>query len=378
MRKALIISPTFNEEGNIDKLIRQIFEQQTKTSIWELHVLIVDSNSTDKTAQKVKLLQKKYHFLHLLETPKEGLGKAYMQGFAYGLEKINAYVIFEIDADLSHDPNDIPRFLKKIEEGADFVVGSRYMKGGSIPDNWGLHRKFLSIFANLIVKLGFMKLKVTEWTNGYRAIKAWIIKDSFDYLKNYSGYVFQIAFLDYALKHNAKEVEIPIHFKDRISGISKINAFQYIFNTLLYVLLNSDFIKFVVVGFIGFAVDFSFAYSFINFFHISKAIANMLSAEIAIIFNFLLNNFWSFRHKKIIGGTFAYIKKFITFNLVSSGSILIQGIGIFLALKFIGDKVIHVTSFGISSWIIYKVLLIACVIIPYSYILYNKFIWKEK
>jgi len=96
----------------------------------------------------------------------------------------------------------------------------------------------------------------------------------------------------------------------------------------------------------------------------------MYSAEVAIFFNFMLNNFWSFKDKKIIGGFFAYLIKFITFNLVSSGSIIIQGVGLTLALKFIGDNN--------GSWIIYKILIITFIIIPYSYILYNKFIWKKK
>ncbi|TRZ52273.1 GtrA family protein, partial [bacterium] len=154
---------------------------------------------------------------------------------------------------------------------------------------------------------------------------------------------------------------------------------QYSFQTLLYVFNNSSFIKFVIVGFTGFAVDFSTAYLFINKFHISKAPANMLSAEVAIVFNFLLNNFWSFKHKKIGGGFFAYIVKFITFNLVSSGSIIIQGAGLALTLRFLGDKNIHLFgAVSVGSWIIYKIAIIALVIIPYSYILYNKFIWRNK
>jgi dolichol-phosphate mannosyltransferase len=104
----------------------------------------------------------------------------------------------------------------------------------------------------------------------------------------------------------------------------------------------------------------------------------MMSAEIAIIFNFLLNNFWSFGHKKIEGGAFAYIKKFLTFNLVTSGSIIIQGVGLTVTLNLFGDKIIRIVQFSLSSWILYKIFIIAFIIIPYSYILYNKFIWKEK
>lgn len=368
MKKAVIILPTYNEEGSISSIIPQIFEQQKKTVIWELHVLVVDSYSSDKTAEMVRSLQKKYHNLHLIETKKEGLGKAYLNGFAFALEKLNAFVVMEMDADLSHDPNDVPRFLKKVEEGADFVIGSRYMNGGSIPSDWGFHRKLFSILGNLVIRVGFMRLKNTEWTNGFRAIKSWIIKDAYDHIKNYSGYVFQVAFLDYAITHQAKVVEIPTHFKDRKTGYSKINAIQYIVNSLLYVFFNSSFIKFAIVGFIGFGVDFGISYLGIDVFKKPVWIATLISTETAIISNFILNNFWAFAHKKLEHNPLSYLLSFIKFNLISSGSILIQTIGVQLLVNFAGKQ----------YWPLYKITIITFVIIPYSYILYNKFIWKEK
>lgn len=379
MKKALVVLPTFNEEGSIKKLIEDILTQNKKLPNWNIEILVNDSSSTDNTAKIVKDLQKKYSKkICLLETEKKGLGKAYHQAFVYAIEHVQPFVIIQMDADFSHNPNDIPLFLEKIAKGADFVVGARYIKGGSIPNNWGIHRKILSVLANLTIRLGFMKLSIHEWTNGYRAIKIWLIKDALDHIKNYSGYVFQIAMLDYAIKNGAKLAEIPNNFIDRKYGKSKIFVSQYIFQILAYIFSYSSFIKFVIVGFIGFAVDFSFAYLFINKLHIAKALANMFSAEVAIFFNFLLNNFWSFKDKKITGGFFAYLIKFITFNFVSSGSIIIQGVGLGLALRFIGDKTIYILGATISSWIIYKILIIAFIIIPYSYILYNRFIWKKK
>ena len=184
--------------------------------------------------------------------------------------------------------------------------------------------------------------------------------------------------MDYAIKKGAKVAEIPNNFIDRKYGKSKIFVSQYIIQILMYIFNYSSFVKFVIVGFIGFAVDFSLAYLFINKFHVAKAPANMLSAEFAIVSNFFLNNFWSFRYKKIAGGFFTYLIKFITFNFVSSGSIIIMGGGMALALKFLGDKDIHLLgTISIESWIVYKIAIIALVIIPYSYIFYNKFIWKK-
>ncbi len=378
MKKAAIILPTYNEGENVAKLIPLIFEIETKVPNWELNVVVVDSHSTDTTEEKVLSLIKKYPRLHLIRMKKEGLGKAYIEGFRIAIEKLNPFLLFEMDADLSHNPDDIPKLLKKVEEGADFVIGARYIKGGSIPQNWGLHRKIFSVLANLFVRFGFMKPEINDWTNGYRAIKSWIIKEASEHIKKYSGYVFQIALLDFAIKKNARIAQVPIHFKDRTSGVSKINAPQFIITTILYVLTHSAFIKFVIVGLLGFVVDFVFAYVFINSLRINKPVSNMLSAEIAIMSNFALNNFWSFRHKKIEGDVISYGKKFITFNLVSSGSIIIQGVGITIALRIFGDKIIHLAQFNLSSWILYKILIIAFLIIPYSYILYNKFIWREK
>lgn len=379
MKKALVILPTYNEAGTIEKLIIDILAQNQNALNWEIQVLVNDSSSTDDTAKIVKTLQKKYlNNIYLLETKKEGLGKAYHQAFLYAIQHIQPFVIIQMDADFSHNPNDIPLFLGSIAKGADMVIGARYIKGGSIPKNWGIHRKVLSIFANFIIRLGFMKPNIHEWTNGYRAIKIWLIKDSLEHIKNYSGYVFQIAMLDYAIKREAKLAEIPNNFIDRKYGKSKIFVSQYILQIFTYIFSHSSFIKFVIVGLIGFAVDFSFAYLLINKFHLNKPSANMLSAEIAIFFNFLLNNFWSFKDKKIIGGFFAYLIKFITFNFVSSGSIIIQGVGLSLALRFIGDKNLQLFGINIGSWIIYKILIIAFIIIPYSYILYNKFIWKKR
>lgn len=368
MKKAVAILPTYNEAGNIEPLVKRIEEVNKKLENWDIEVLIVDSFSTDKTAKIVKDLQKKINTLHIIEVPKEGLGKAYLRGFNFAINKFNPYLIIQMDGDGQHDPDKIPAFLEEIQKGADFVVGTRYSKGGSIPKNWGLHRKILSIGANLSIRLGFMKPKITEWTNGYRAIKTWIIRGSLDHIKNYSGYVFQVAMIDYALKNNAKMSEIPVNFKERRFGISKINALQYSSQTILYVLTHSSFVKFVIVGLFGFGIDFGISYLGIDMFHKPVWIITLLSTESAIISNFFLNNFWAFSHKKIERSSNSFLFAFLKFNLVSSGSIAIQTIGMQILVGLLGRNL----------WYLYKIGIIAIVIIPYSYILYNKFIWKSK
>ncbi|QQG44656.1 MAG: glycosyltransferase [Candidatus Roizmanbacteria bacterium] len=368
MKKAAIVVPTYNEAGTIETLIIDIFEQNKKTPNWELHIVVVDSDSEDKTQEIVTNLIKKYPRLHLIKTKKEGLGKAYIEGFTVSIEKLNPYLIFEMDADLSHDPASIPNFLHKIEKGADFVIGSRYIKGGSIPENWGIHRKILSVVGNLIIKVGFMKPRITDWTSGYRAIKSWIVKEASPHIKNYSGYVFQVAFLDYALKKHAIVAETPINFKDRNYGVSKLNSFQTIFQTLLYVFTNSSFVKFVIVGAIGFVIDFGIFYFLTKFAHLVSWKANLISTETAVLSNFMLNNFWSFAHKKVDHNKKSYIKGFFKFNLVSSGNIIIQTVGVEILKALFGIKLLY----------IYKVAVIVFIVIPYSYFFYNKVIWKHK
>lgn len=368
MKIAVIILPTFNESKNVKRLIEEIFEQQKSLGQWELSVLVVDSSSPDKTAEIVKKIKKNFKNLFLLETEKEGLGKAYVTGFTYVLKHLNPDVIFEMDADFSHSPDKIPDFLKHVDNGADFVIGARYIPGGSIPKDWAFHRKLFSVLGNLIVRFGMMKLSVTDWTSGFRAIRTWIVREITPELSSYSGYVFQVALLDKALKRGAKVVEVPIHFLDREYGVSKINSIQYIIQTLLYVFTKSSFIRYVIVGLIGAVLDFGISYLLIEKLNLYLWVATLISAETAIISNFLFNNFWSFSHKKLETKASLYINQFFKFNIISTGSLIIQAGGIELLAYLFGRK----------YWYLYKVFILAFVVIPYSYILYNKIIWKEK
>lgn len=368
MRKAVIVLPTYNEAKNIGKMLQSIFEVESDIHNWSINILVVDSNSPDGTAVFVEKLQKKHNNLSLLKTEKEGLGQAYIHGFTYALDNLNPFVLFEMDSDLSHDPKDIPKFLKKIEEGSDFVVGSRYIPGGSIPKDWEIHRKIFSVVGNWIVRLGFMKLSVTEWTNGYRAIKSWIVKKHLTDMEGYTGYVFQIALLDNAIKSGAKVQEIPVNFTDRIEGSSKIDSVEYIYQTIKYVFLNSSFIKFAIVGGIGFIIDFGISYFLIETVIVSVWLSTIISAETAIASNFLLNNQWSFKHKRLNRKERSLLWNFIKFNAIASGSLLIQTVGM----------TVSTNVFGVTYWYIYKVLIIIFIIIPYSYFFYNKLVWKDK
>ncbi len=378
MKKALIVIPTYNERENIKILIPQIEKVVERIDNWEVDILIVDDDSPDGTYEEALSLKKTYKNIHILQGKKNGLGRAYLRGFAYGIEKINPLVMFEMDADCQHTPDLIPRFLQEVEKGADFVIGSRYIDGGSIPSNWTLDRKFYSVVGNLIASLGFMNFSVHDWTSGYRAMKTWFLKEVSPEMKGHNGYEFQIALLDKAMKRHLVIREIPLQFTDRNTGDSKLSSMVVIPNTLLYIFRNSTFIKFAIVGAMGFMVDFGIAALLINTTHLSTPTANAASAECAIIFNFLMNNYWSFRHKKIPSGPFSFIRKLVKFNLVSSGSIIIQWTGLIVLISIFGEQTHTLfTTVNISSWVIYKIFLIAGIIIPYSYFMYNRFIWKK-
>lgn len=368
MKKAVIILPTYNEKENIKTLIPKIFHMAKKITNWQISILVVDDYSPDNTAKIVEKLQEKYPDLFLVKKKKEGLGKAYNFGFSYALKNIKPEVIFEMDADWSHDPRLIPQFLKEIEKGNQFVIGSRYIEKGSIPSDWAWYRKIFSVVGNLICQFGFMNFSVKDWTSGYRAINANFIKKVINKLHSFNGYVFQIALLDNAIKMGLKIKEIPLNFKDRKIGSSKINSFQYIVDVIFYILKNSSFVKFIIVGGIGFIIDFSLSFLLIEKLKLIVFLSTAISAEIAIISNFLLNNFWSFSYKKITGKWNSIFSQFLKFNLVSLGSILIQSFLLQIATII----------FPLKYWFFYKAIIIIFLIIPYSYYFYNKIVWTKK
>lgn len=377
MKKAIIILPTYNERENIRELIPAIFDETKDMVGWVIEILVVDDHSPDGTFDVVQELQKKHSRLHGIQGKKEGLGKAYLRGFQHALDTFKPDVLFEMDADGQHPVNLIPLFLKSIDKGADFVIGSRYIPGGSIPQHWSIDRKFYSSVGSIVARLGFMNFSVKDWTSGFRALRSSFVQSVIPEMEGHTGYVFQIALLDKAIKKNLKVKEIPLKFVDRIDGVSKMQSVQFMFDALMYIFLNSSFVKFFITGGLGFVIDFGISKYLIDGFHIFAPLATGISAEIAIIFNFFVNNFWSFAHKKVDSSFLTYARKLIKFNLVSSGSIFIQTFGLYLALMIFGHNPYSILSFSVQAWAVYKVIIIMCIIIPYSYILYNKVVWKE-
>ena len=219
MSDSLIIIPTFNEKENIEKIIRKVFSLEKL-----FHILIVDDGSPDGTATIVKELQT--HFtnqLHVEErTGKLGLGTAYIHGFKWALQKKYQF-IFEMDADFSHNPDDLIRLYNaNIEEKGDLAIGSRYVKGVNIV-NWPMSRLLMSFFASKYVKF-ITRMPIHDSTAGFKCYKR-VVLETINFNKiQFIGYAFQIEMKFKAWKYGFKLVEVPVIFTDRTEGESKMSG----------------------------------------------------------------------------------------------------------------------------------------------------------
>ena len=214
--KALVIIPTYNEQENIRAVIDRVLGTDPR-----LEILIVDDNSPDGTGNIVDEESKRNPRLHLMRRAgKMGLGTAYRDGFGWALERDYEY-IFEMDADFSHDPAHLPLFLEAAQ-GADFVLGSRYLDGNVTVVNWPMRRLMLSYGANIYVRV-VTGMKLWDATGGFKCFRRRVLAaiDLKDVRSN--GYAFQIEMSFRAFRKGFKGVEIPIVFSDRTHGQSKMN-----------------------------------------------------------------------------------------------------------------------------------------------------------
>ena len=213
--KTLVISPTYNERKNIQTLVEQVLGPNP-----DYHLLVVDDNSPDKTAEKVKELQQLYPNLHLEERPgKAGLGTAYLFGFQWALDR-HFEAIVQMDADLSHDPKDVPRLVAELENH-DLVIGSRYVEGVSVV-NWPIRRLILSYGANLYSRI-ITGMPINDATGGFKAWRGSLL-DTIRLEKVRSqGYSFQIEMNFRAWRLEASIKEETIIFVDRTIGESKMS-----------------------------------------------------------------------------------------------------------------------------------------------------------
>jgi len=215
MARSLVIIPTFNEAENITRLLPAVLSQAPN-----LDLLVIDDSSPDGTAGLVRDMMSVDSRIHLIERPgKMGLGTAYVRGFKFAIEHGYDYV-FEMDADFSHSPKEIPNFLKKIQE-CDLVLGSRYIHGVRVL-NWPMRRLLLSFSANVYTQI-ITGLPIRDATGGFKCFRREVLEAiDLERVKS-NGYAFQIEMSFKAWKKGFRLVEIPIIFLDRRSGVSKMS-----------------------------------------------------------------------------------------------------------------------------------------------------------
>lgn len=373
--KVVIILPTYNEKGNIEKIIPYLEEKIfPEIKNHDMNILVADDSSPDGTAEEVKTLMKKWKNIFLNSGEKKGLGAAYVRAMQYAIEELNADILFEMDADGQHDPKKIPEFLEKIDNGYDMVIGTRYSGGGSIPQNWPLIRKAFSIVGNIIVRTILMRFSIHDWTGGYRALKKEAFLKEKEELTNSKGYTFQVSFLHKAVRDGFKIAEVPFHFSDRTLGNSKIAPAEYIVDLLKYVIgarikeiLTGSFGKFLVVGGFGFILNAATLRVLVENFSWAPATANLVGAALAIFSNFNFNNLWTFKERRA-KTIISYMSKLTQFYATSAfGVIFIQTGTIFLGDMFIGRQY-YLLYFIIGTGFL----------LVWNFVAYSLFIWKKK
>jgi dolichol-phosphate mannosyltransferase len=234
---SLVIIPTYNEKENIQLIIQAIFSLPH-----DFHILIIDDGSPDGTANLVKSLQLENQNRLFIEERKgkQGLGTAYIHGFKWAIQKHYDY-IFEMDADFSHNPDDLLRLRAACVDGADMAIGSRYIQGVNVV-NWPMNRVLMSYFASVYVRF-ITGINIQDATAGFKCYRRKVLETiNLDKIK-FVGYAFQIEMKFTAIKHGFNVVEVPIVFTDRTRGTSKMSTriFREAFLGVLQMKINSWF-----------------------------------------------------------------------------------------------------------------------------------------
>ena len=361
----------WNEAENIENMINELFSEVFPKIPTQMHLLVTDNNSTDGMTEIVEKKMKEHKTLHIIQQgKKKGLGNAYVVGFKYAMEKLTADAVMEMDADGQHPPRFVKPMVEAYLNGAEYVIGSRYIPYGSVPSEWQLFRKLVSYFGNLYIRIVLLKPKIHDLTTGFRLMKVKGVLDSIDLdnLMEKERFAYKVDLLYQCLKLSKKTVEVPLEFAARITDKSKFNPKEMIATfrvaTILGIRDKARFIKFGIVGFLGYLVNALGLYYFGRFSWPEPVIWAM-ATELAIINNFILNNIWTFNSEKISGVKNVFVK-FLQFNLTSLGALIIQTIAGTIGVYFFGQ-----------GW--RQVLLpfiVLFLVLPYNYFMYNVVIWK--
>ncbi len=340
--RIIVILPTYNEKENIGLMIRALQHQFAKIR-HDMNILVVDDNSPDGTADIVRAESNKASNIFLITGRKQGLGPAYIRGMKHAINELRADAVMEMDADFSHRPEDVPRLVAALDEGADFVIGSRYAPGGKIPDEWGFLRRMNSAWGNVFARYVAGMYRVRDCTAGYRVIRASVIDKIDPDTLRVKGYAFQISLLHEAILNHAKVREIPVEFMDRKRGETKIglsDIIEFMLNAWWIRFERSKtFLKFAIVGTSGVVVNLG-TFAVLMNRGLTKFIASPIAIEFSIITNFLMNNFWTFSGRDMDDKI--HIRG-LKFNAVSFAALAVS-YGTFLLLSVLdanGNPLVH-------------------------------------
>lgn len=357
MKKVIsVVLPTYNEKSNIENTVKKVLGQAKNLPGWDISIVIADDiRSSDGTEQIAKELAKSNKKVHLIKV-EPGLGVGLVKGHQYALAHLHPDVLAQLDADGQVEPDVLVRLVKTIEEGYSLAIGSRFVIGGK--NQLSFARRVFTYGASLFCRLTLGPWDIKEVTNSARAFTpALFRKINLTRLPwREATFIVQPAFLHEAILAGAKYKEIPLVFKNRLEGYSKNKVFNYTYDVITYcvdVALNNlgikirffyitrrakTFVKFSLVGAVGTMVDFLFYKVFINSFGLPPATSKGMSAEIAIINNFLLNNYWTFRYRRTKTNIW---QKLGIFNAVSLGGLIISVLIVKLLHTAYGDGFIY-------------------------------------
>jgi dolichol-phosphate mannosyltransferase len=370
MRSILIIIPTYNEAKNIRPLLRAIDDVFRHHERYQPDILFVDDYSPDGTADVIrKLRDKRSGSMHLIEGKKAGLGQAYLRGFARGLTFKKGYDAFVMmDADLSHDPASIPELLAELESGADYAVGSRYVPGGHFARGYSPLRRLQSRVANFLARglLG-SQIAIKDLTSGYKAVRVSSLRDIPLQTITATGYVFQVSLVYEFVKRGYDVREVPITFRSRNIGKSKLGLRDSLEFLRLTYGLNPQanlprFLRFALVGTIGTIVNLGVLVMMHNLVHLSVIVAYMIALEVSIISNFLFNQSFTFqirinRTLDLVLRSRQLLSRLTRYNLVSLSGVAISWMVFMVATQgaqlhyVVADIVAIIAATGWNYWL---------------------------
>jgi len=376
--KVVPIIMTYNERENIGPMLEAWLKIAKENPKYKFEIVNADGNSPDGTGEITKKYSEKHKNIHLLSSQRLGMGRELINAYKYAIEKLAAEVIIPIDVDFQFDPFLAPKLLEKIDEGYDVVVASRHVPGGRAEFSW--FRKLTNFVSDRLLAYYWAGIReVKDHAGLFKAIRVKGVLNQVDLEKiDVIGFSVNMRAIYELSKVTSKFYEVPAHFGKRRAGQETtvgLKSLKWFIKYVLEIIIQTtkirlersqQFIKFGIVGFIGFIVN---ALGLELFFRLglTPGLAAAFGAEMAIISNFTFNNIWTFAERKIIK-PLELGKKFAMFNATSAGAIVIQFIVVGLGTRFTSDA-------WRQLWLVIAIVLF---IIPYNWFMYNKLIWKKK